>query len=58
MAHKLGLKVIAEGIETEQQKELVIKAGFDYGQGYLISKPLPADKLIKFLQKTEKQEIT
>ncbi|MEE9336545.1 MAG: EAL domain-containing protein [Methylococcaceae bacterium] len=57
MAHKLGLKVIAEGIETEQQKELLIKAGCDYGQGYLISKPLPADKLIKFLQKTEKQVI-
>ncbi len=58
MAHKLGLKVIAEGIETEQQKELLIETGCDYGQGYLISKPLPAEKLIKFLQKKEKQEIT
>lgn len=57
MAHKLGLKVIAEGIETEQQKELLIKAGCDYGQGYLISKPLPADKLINFIQKTENQVI-
>jgi diguanylate cyclase (GGDEF)-like protein/PAS domain S-box-containing protein len=42
MAHKLGLKVIAEGIETEQQKELLIAAGCDYGQGYLFAKPLPA----------------
>ncbi|WP_421870234.1 EAL domain-containing protein [Motiliproteus sp.] len=40
MAHKLGIKVIAEGIETEQQLELLIAANCDYGQGYLFSKPL------------------
>ncbi len=42
MAHKLGMKVIAEGIETEQQRELLFTAGCDYGQGYLFSKPIPA----------------
>jgi EAL domain-containing protein (putative c-di-GMP-specific phosphodiesterase class I) len=42
MAHKLGLKVIAEGIETQQQLDLLIAANCDYGQGYLFSKPLPA----------------
>jgi diguanylate cyclase (GGDEF)-like protein/PAS domain S-box-containing protein len=42
MAHKLDLKVIAEGIETEPQRDLLIAAGCDYGQGYLFSKPLPA----------------
>jgi sensor c-di-GMP phosphodiesterase-like protein len=42
MAHKLGIKVIAEGIETEQQCELLTAAGCDYGQGYLFSHPLPA----------------
>ena len=40
MAHKLGLKVVAEGIETEQQRELLLAAGCDYGQGYLFAKPL------------------
>lgn len=50
MAHKLGLKVIAEGIETEQQRQLLIEAGCDFGQGFLISKPLPADEFIKFLK--------
>ena len=42
MAHKLGLKVIAEGIETKQQSDLLTAAGCDYGQGYLFSKPIPA----------------
>jgi diguanylate cyclase (GGDEF)-like protein/PAS domain S-box-containing protein len=40
MAHKLGIKVIAEGIETSEQCELLMAAGCDYGQGYLFSKPL------------------
>ena len=42
MAHKLGLRVIAEGIETVQQRDLLVAAGCDYGQGYLFSKPVPA----------------
>lgn len=39
MAHKLGLKVVAEGVETLQQKNMLIKMGCDFGQGYLFSKP-------------------
>ncbi|MBE9532994.1 MAG: EAL domain-containing protein, partial [Proteobacteria bacterium] len=49
MAHKLGIKVIAEGIETEQQREFLFNAGCDYGQGYLFSKPVPADEFEKLL---------
>lgn len=47
MAHKLGMQVIAEGVETEQQKELLIAAGCNYAQGYLFSKPVPAEELEK-----------
>ena len=43
MAHKLGIKVIAEGVETQQQCDLLAAAGCDYAQGYLFSKPVPAD---------------
>ncbi|MEA5098025.1 MAG: EAL domain-containing protein [Burkholderiaceae bacterium] len=42
MAHKLGIKVIAEGVETENQRNLLTTAGCDYGQGMLFSKPLSA----------------
>ncbi|MDF3036632.1 MAG: hypothetical protein K0S28_1906 [Paucimonas sp.] len=43
MAHKLGLEVIAEGIETQEQEDILIAAGCDYGQGYLFSEALPSD---------------
>jgi diguanylate cyclase (GGDEF)-like protein/PAS domain S-box-containing protein len=40
MAHKLGIRVVAEGVETEAQRALLLAAGCDYGQGYLFSPPL------------------
>ncbi|MES2580377.1 MAG: EAL domain-containing protein, partial [Pseudomonadota bacterium] len=40
MAHKLGMQVIAEGVETQGQYDLLAAAGCDYAQGYLFSKPV------------------
>ncbi|HJW56983.1 MAG TPA: GGDEF domain-containing phosphodiesterase, partial [Burkholderiaceae bacterium] len=44
MAHKLNLKVVAEGVETEQQRDLLAAVGCDYGQGYLFSRPVSAEE--------------
>ncbi len=45
MAHKLSLKVIAEGIESPIQHKLLTDLGCDYAQGFLFSKPVPADDI-------------
>ena len=42
MAHKLGMRVIAEGVESEAQSELLAAAGCEWAQGYLYSRPAPA----------------
>lgn len=51
MAHRLGMKVIAEGVETDLQKQLLIAMGCDYGQGNFFGEPMMADKFEAFLQR-------
>ncbi len=46
LADNLGLKVVAEGIETEEQLVLLQALGCAYGQGYLLAKPMSADALL------------
>jgi EAL domain-containing protein (putative c-di-GMP-specific phosphodiesterase class I) len=50
LAHNLGLAVIAEGVETEAQRLLLTSHQCDFMQGYLFSKPLPADATLAFIQ--------
>jgi diguanylate cyclase (GGDEF)-like protein/PAS domain S-box-containing protein len=49
MAHALGMKVIAEGVETELQRDLLAAAGCDYAQGYLFARPMPAKDFEAFM---------
>ena len=51
LARCLGLKVVAEGVETERQLTLLRDAGCDLVQGYYFSRPLPADAFEKLLQR-------
>lgn len=50
LAHTLGLKVIAEGIETENQLEILHALGCEYGQGYLFSRPLPPGSIAEMVR--------
>jgi EAL domain-containing protein (putative c-di-GMP-specific phosphodiesterase class I) len=45
----LGLDILAEGIETETQRQFLKEIGCQRGQGYICSKPLPADQIVDFL---------
>jgi EAL domain-containing protein (putative c-di-GMP-specific phosphodiesterase class I) len=52
MAHHLGFKVLAEGVETQAQLDFLIEHGCDMYQGYFYSKPIPAEDFAKLLSKS------
>ena len=45
LAHNLGLRAVGEGIETEEAYSLLASSGCDYGQGFLMGRPMPAAEL-------------
>ena len=49
ISHQMGCAVVAEGIETDEQWDILCRMGLDFGQGYLFSRPLPLDDLIEKL---------
>lgn len=51
MAHALNLTVLAEGVETDEQLDIIEKIQCDFVQGYLFSKPVPAEEISPMLQK-------
>jgi diguanylate cyclase (GGDEF)-like protein len=51
LAHSLNLELIAEGVETMEQKEFLVKSGCENIQGYLYAKPMPSEQMKIFLEK-------
>ena len=51
MSDKLGLGLLAEGVETREQVELLQKIGCDQVQGYYYAKPMPKDEFYELLAK-------
>jgi diguanylate cyclase (GGDEF)-like protein/PAS domain S-box-containing protein len=46
LSRNLGLKAVGEGIETDEARRLLASCGCDYGQGFLLARPLPADEVV------------
>jgi EAL domain-containing protein (putative c-di-GMP-specific phosphodiesterase class I) len=57
-AHNLGLRVIAEGVETERQRSFLKVHGCDFVQGYHFNKPAPAEEITRFLQQESARQIS
>jgi sensor c-di-GMP phosphodiesterase-like protein len=49
MAHGLKLELVAEGVENEWEARFLAAAGYDYAQGFLYSRALPADKFLAWV---------
>jgi diguanylate cyclase (GGDEF)-like protein/PAS domain S-box-containing protein len=52
LAHNLGLRAVGEGIETEEAYRLLAESGCDYGQGFLMGRPMPAAELSALATRT------
>jgi diguanylate cyclase len=58
MGHALGLRVIAEGVENEAHLTLLQKQGCDELQGYLVGRPVPADRFVDHLARKRSSPVT
>ncbi len=55
LSHRLGLKVVAEGVETERQQQFLLAHGCDLIQGYWLARPLSLEASLDFLQARERR---
>ncbi|RMN57415.1 EAL domain-containing protein, partial [Pseudomonas syringae] len=58
MAHTLRLKVVTEGVETQDQLEFLRQFGSDYVQGYLFSRPQPLERILPLARQMNQREPT
>ena len=52
LAERFAFKLVAEGVETEEQRQLLIDNGYEHAQGYYFAKPMPLDELLDWLGNT------
>ena len=52
LGHNLGLKVIAEGVESQESWDRLKEMGCDSAQGYFMSRPIPADQFMQWIQES------
>jgi len=50
LGHNMGLRVVAEGIESEAAWDILAEMGCDQGQGYYMSRPIPAAELASWVE--------
>ena len=55
LADSLSIEVLAEGVETKEQEEILVELGCDYAQGYYYAKPLPVSEISNFLSQWHKK---
>ncbi|MFC3625308.1 EAL domain-containing protein [Vogesella amnigena] len=53
MGQRLGLRTVAEGVETQEELALLRRLGCEYAQGYLLARPMPAHELLPWLQREQ-----
>lgn len=58
MGHNLGLKVVAEGVETREQMAFLRESGCDEVQGFLVATPLPPDEIVKHIMRLSENAAT
>ena len=51
--HEMGLQVLAEGVENEEQETFVKSCGIDYIQGFYFSRPLPEEEAFSFIKNAQ-----
>ena len=56
MAHALGLKVVAEGVETKWVEDYLRSIGYDLGQGFLFARPMTADDCCNWMLRFDQEE--
>jgi len=58
LGHALGLQVVAEGVETDRQRTILVAEGVDLLQGYLLARPMAGEAVVPWLESHTKQRAT